>query len=135
MWMESERLFRPVFRRVLLGTRCRLRRTPHAHRIHALGKFEETFNGLTWHHIPTSGRSWVALGIPSISKAQADEFYATFYAPANITLVLVGDFEATKAGLWPNATSAASQTGRGLPPDVVTLEVPPVAEKAHERRG
>ncbi len=130
MWMESERLFRPVFREfyserdvVFEERRLRTESTP-------LGKFEETFNGLTWQSHPYK---WPVVGwpsdIPSITKAQADEFYATFYAPANITLVLVGDFQATNALAQANRYFGRIPVGRGLPPDVVTLEVPPVAEK------
>ena len=40
---------------------------------------------------------WPTVGwpsdIPAITKAQADEFYALYYAPQNITLILVGDFK------------------------------------------
>ena len=45
--------------------------------------------------------AWPVIGWPSdiaaISKAQADEFYATYYAPQNITLILVGDFKPAEA--------------------------------------
>ena len=89
MWMESERLLRPVFREfyserdvVFEERRMRTESTP-------LGKFNETFNSVFWESHPYS---WPTVGWPSdisaISKAQADEFYATFYAPQNITLIL-----------------------------------------------
>src|SRR5258706_13203015 len=58
-----------------------------------LGKFAEQFNAMFWESAPYS---WPVVGwpsdIPAISKAQADEFYGTFYSPQNITLILVGDF-------------------------------------------
>ena len=64
-----------------------------------------------------------------ISKAQADEFYATYYAPQNITAILVGDFD-------PEATAARMEKyfgriprGQKEAPDVVTLEVKQPAEK------
>lgn len=129
-WMESERLLHPVFREfyaerdvVFEERRLRTESTP-------LGKFEETFNALFWQSHPYT---WPVVGwpsdIPAISKAQADEFYATYYAPANITLVLVGDFQSTNALTLIERYFGRIPAGRGAPPDVVTLEVPPVAEK------
>ncbi len=130
MWMESERLFRPVFREfyserdvVFEERRLRTESTP-------LGKFEETFNALFWQSHPYK---WPVVGwpsdIPAISKAQADEFFATYYAPANITLALVGDFQQASAVALAERYFGRIPPGRGLPPDVGTLEVPPIAEK------
>ena len=93
-WMESERLLRPVFREfyaerdvVFEERRMRTESTP-------LGKFAEEFNSLFWEAHPYH---WPVIGwpsdIPAISKKQADEFYALYYQPQNITLVLVGDFK------------------------------------------
>ncbi len=130
MWMESERIFRPVFREfyterdvVFEERRMRTESTP-------LGKFEETFNALTWESHPYN---WPVVGwpsdIPAISKAQADEFFATYYAPKNLTLVLVGDFQAQAAMALAERYFGRIPAGRGDAPDVVTLEVKPVAEK------
>src|SRR5215475_3527142 len=98
MWMESERILHPVFREfyaerdvVFEERRMRTDSTP-------LGKFAEEFNAMFWESSPYS---WPVVGwpsdIPSISKAQADEFYSIYYAPQNITLVLVGDFQSEAA--------------------------------------
>ena len=98
MWMESERLFHPVFREfyaerdvVFEERRMRTESTP-------LGKFAEAFKAMFWESHPYH---WPVVGwpsdIPAISKAQADEFYATYYAPQNITLILVGDFKPADA--------------------------------------
>ena len=95
MWMESERILHPVFREfyaerdvVFEERRMRTDSTP-------LGKFQEEFNAMFWESSPYA---WPVVGwpsdIPAISKAQADEFYATYYSPQNITLILVGDFRA-----------------------------------------
>ena len=95
MWMESGRLLHPVFREfyserdvVFEERRMRLESTP-------MGVPMETFNAMFWEALPYS---WNTLGWPSdvstISKLQADNFYATFYAPQNLTLILVGDFNA-----------------------------------------
>src|SRR5881275_658566 len=98
MWMESERLYHPVFREfyaerdvVFEERRMRTESTP-------LGKFAEAFNSMFWESTPYG---WPTVGwpsdIPAISKAQADEFYALYYAPQNITLILAGDFKVAQA--------------------------------------
>lgn len=130
MWMESERILHPVFREfyaerdvVFEERRMRTDSTP-------LGKFSEEFNAMFWESSPYS---WPTVGwpsdIPSISKAQADEFYGIYYSPQNISLILVGDFK-------PDALEALARKyferiprGPKNPPDVVTLEVNQVAEK------
>jgi predicted Zn-dependent peptidase len=130
MWMESERLLRPVFREfyserdvVFEERRMRTDSTP-------LGKFSETFNSVFWESHPYS---WPTVGwpsdIPAISKAQADEFYATYYAPQNITLILVGDLNADKATALAEKYFTRIPKGKKEAPDVVTLEVKQPAEK------
>jgi predicted Zn-dependent peptidase len=130
MWMESERLFRPVFREfyaerdvVFEERRMRTESTP-------LGKFAETFNALFWESHPYG---WPTVGwpsdIPAISKAQADDFYATYYAPQNITLVLVGDFNSERVAALAEKYFARIPRGKKDAPDVVTLEVKQPAEK------
>jgi predicted Zn-dependent peptidase len=130
MWMESERLLHPVFREfyaerdvVFEERRMRTEATP-------LGKFEESFEALIWESHPYG---WPTVGwpsdIPAISKAQADEFYGLYYAPQNITLLLVGDFMASAAVPLAERYFGRIPRGRSDPPDVVTLEVRQVAEK------
>lgn len=130
MWMESERILRPVFREfyaerdvVFEERRMRTEATP-------LGKFAETFNSMFWESHPYG---WPTVGwpsdIPAISKAQADDFYATYYAPQNITLVLVGDFQAGPAVALAEKYFSRIPRGAQDAPDVVTLEVKQPAEK------
>ena len=130
MWMESGRLLDPVFREfyterdvVFEERRMRTESTP-------LGKFFESFNSLFWESHPYS---WPIIGwpsdIPAISKKQADEFYATYYMPQNLTLVLVGDFEGKAALAMAEKYFGRLKKGEGLAPDVVTLEQPQKAEK------
>jgi predicted Zn-dependent peptidase len=130
MWMESERLLRPVFREfyaerdvVYEERRLRTESTP-------LGKFQETLMSLIWeahpYHWPVIG--W-ASDVSAISKEQADEFYATYYAPQNLTAILVGDFKADTA--LPLAEKYLGRIPRGKkdPPDLITLEPSQPAEK------
>lgn len=130
MWMESERLLRPVFREfyaerdvVFEERRMRTESTP-------LGKFAEAYESMVWtahpYHWPTVG--WPS-DIPAISKKQADEFYSLYYSPQNITLILVGDFKAAEAEAQALKYFARIPRGKIDPPDVVTLEVEQLAEK------
>ncbi len=129
-WMESGRLLHPVFREfyaerdvVFEERRMRTESTP-------LGKFQEQFNAMFWESSPYA---WPVVGwpsdIPAISKAQADEFYATYYSPQNVTLVLVGDFEPAKAEALVRKYFERIPRGPRTPPDVVTLEAKQLAEK------
>jgi predicted Zn-dependent peptidase len=130
MWMESERLFHPVFREfyaerdvVFEERRMRTESTP-------LGKFAEMFEALVWTSHPYL---WPTVGwpsdIPAISKAQADEFYALYYCPQNISLILVGDFRAESAAALAQKYFSRIPRGKQDPPDVVTLEVESLAER------
>ncbi|MFN3409863.1 MAG: M16 family metallopeptidase [Limisphaerales bacterium] len=130
MWMESERILRPVFREfyaerdvVAEERRLRIEATP-------TGKFQEALFALVWESHPYH---WPIIGwpsdLPTLSLAQAQEFYATYYAPQNLTLVLVGQFNT--ADTLPQIEKYFGRIPRGPRdvPEVVTLEVPAVAEK------
>lgn len=130
MWMESERILHPVFREfyaerdvVFEERRMRTDSTP-------LGKFAEQFNSMFWESSPYS---WPVVGwpsdIPAISKAQADDFYSTFYSPQNITLILVGDFKPDRLEELAKQYFERIPRGPRTPPDVSTLEVKQEAEK------
>ena len=97
-WMESERLLNPVFREfyserdvVREERRMRVESNPTA-------KFEEQFDFMFWgsvpYHHPVVG--WPS-DVESITRAQAQRFFATYYAPNNITVAMVGDFDSEEA--------------------------------------
>jgi len=130
MWMESERLLHPVFREfyaerdvVFEERRMRTDSTP-------LGKFGEQFNSMIWKSSPYS---WPIVGwpsdIPAISKAQADDFYATYYAPQNITLILVGDLSLDKAETLARKYFERIPRGSKDAPEMVTEETKQLAEQ------
>ncbi|MBM3844976.1 MAG: insulinase family protein [Verrucomicrobia bacterium] len=130
MWMESERLFRPVFREfyaerdvVYEERRMRTESTP-------LGKFAESFEGLFWENHPYG---WPTVGLPadisSISKAEADEFFTMYYSPQNITLILVGDFKAADAISLAQRYFERIPRGPRDPAPFVPLVNPQLAEK------
>lgn len=130
MWMESERLFHPVFREfyserdvVFEERRMRTDSTP-------LGKFAEEFSSLFWESTPYH---WPVVGwpsdIPAISKKQADEFFSIYYAPQNLTAILVGDFDPAQAEQLAEKYFGRIPSGKQSPPDVITTEVKQEAEK------
>lgn len=124
-WLESDRLTNPVFREfyserdvVLEERRMRVDATP-------TGKIMETFQAMQWQASPYS---WPVIGWPSdiayLTRDQADAFFATYYAPGNITLILVGDFKADAA-----MATITRYFGRipanPVPPPPVTVQEPP----------
>ena len=129
-WMESERLLRPVFREfyaerdvVYEERRMRVESTP-------IGKFGEEFNAVFWDAHPYM---WPVLGwpsdIPNISKKDADAFYALYYQPQNITIVLVGDFKPDDAEAMVTRYFGRIPAGTQPPPEVTTREPEQPAEK------
>ena len=129
-WLESDRLLNPVFREfyserdvVFEERRLRTESTP-------LGKFDEEFNALFWEASPYN---WPVVGwasdIPMYTLAQAKQYFATYYAPNNLTGVLAGDFKA--AEVKPILERYFGRIPRGTvePPLVVTLEPKQLGEK------
>jgi predicted Zn-dependent peptidase len=71
-----------------------------------------------------------ASDIPAYTKAQADEYFKTYYAPNNLTGVLVGDFRA--AEVRPVLERYFGRLKRGpQAPDVVTLEPRQLGEQRY----
>jgi len=131
-WLESDRLLNPVFREfyserdvVFEERRLRTESTP-------LGKYEEAFNALFWDAHPYQ---WPVVGwasdIPTYTLAQAKDYFATHYAPNNITGILVGDFEAGEVGPLLERYFGRIPRGTADPPPVVTLEPRQLGEKRY----
>ncbi len=129
-WLESDRLLNPVFREfyserdvVFEERRLAVESTP-------LGKFDEEFAALFWEASPYT---WPVVGwasdIPMYSLAQARQYFATYYAPNNITGVLAGDFRS--AEVLPLLERYFGRIPRGTvePPAIVTLEPKQLGEK------
>ncbi|MCM3876424.1 MAG: insulinase family protein [Thermoanaerobaculia bacterium] len=122
MWMESDRLKGPVFREfyserdvVFEERRLRTESTP-------TGRLDEAFEEMFWHGHPYT---WPVLGyasdIPAITKADADAYYALFYAPNNITAVLVGDFDPKEAAATAERYFGRIPRGKNPPPEMTIL--------------
>jgi len=129
-WLESDRLINPVFREfyserdvVYEERRMRTESTP-------LGKYDEAFNALFWQASPYK---WPVVGWPSdvssITKAEADAYFGTYYAPNNLTGVLVGDFNAATVRPLLEKYFGRVPRGKAEPPEVVTTEPAQIGEK------
>jgi predicted Zn-dependent peptidase len=129
-WLESDRLLNPVFREfyserdvVFEERRLAVESTP-------LGKYDEALNALFWEASPYK---WPVVGwasdIPMYTLAQARQYFATYYAPNNLTGVLAGDF--LVAEVKPLLERYFGRIPRGTvePPPVVTLEPKQLGEK------
>ena len=129
-WMESDRLSQPVFREfyaerdvVQEERRLRLDSTP-------TGKFEEQLNSVFWTSHPYS---WDTIGwmsdLKMLSMADAQDFFSTYYAPNNLTAALVGNFDPQEVEALARRYFGRLPRGPKPVPDVVTLEVPQLAER------
>jgi len=124
-WMESDRLSDPVFREfyserdvVYEERRMRTESTP-------TGKQNEVYNSMFWRGHPYG---WPVVGWPSdiaaITREQAENYFDIYYAPNNLTAVLVGDFNQAQALKWANQYFGQIPRGKQVPPDVITLYMP-----------
>ncbi|HXY39193.1 MAG TPA: pitrilysin family protein [Vicinamibacteria bacterium] len=129
-WLESDRLLNPVFREfyserdvVFEERRMRTESTP-------LGKYDEAFNATFWEASPYK---WPVVGwpsdIPMYTLSEAKGYFATYYAPNNITGILAGDFRTAEVGPLLERYFGRIPHGKVDPPPVVTMEPRHVAEK------
>jgi predicted Zn-dependent peptidase len=129
-WMESDRLKNRVFREfyserdvVYEERRRSVESTP-------LGKFQVSFDAVFWDSSPYS---WPVIGWPSdvaaITKAQADDYYGRYYAPANLTAILVGDFDPRQALTMAEKYLGSIPRGTQPVPEMITSETRQLAEK------
>ena len=129
-WMESDRLANPVFREFYSE-----RDVVHEERRRSIdstptGKFDEQFEAMFWESSPYS---WPIVGWPSdlegITREEALAFFDVYYAPNNLTAVLVGDFDPDEAIAL--AQRYFGRLARGSKPPVRprTREMPQLAEK------
>jgi predicted Zn-dependent peptidase len=129
-WIEADRLKNRVFREfyserdVVYEERRRgIESTP-------TGRFDESLNSTFW---TSSPYSWDVIGWPSdlaaITKAQADDYYAKYYAPQNLTAMLIGDFDPQTALALAEKYLGSIPPGTQPVPEMITAETPAVAEK------
>jgi predicted Zn-dependent peptidase len=129
-WMESDRLLNPVFREfyaerdvVKEERRLSLDSTP-------TGRYREQFNALFWKSSPYG---WQVVGWPSdldaITREDAADYYARYYAPNNLAACLVGDFDTGSAVALAKRYFGRLRHGPRDPEPVRTAESPQMAEQ------
>lgn len=130
MWLESDRFNKPVFREfyserdvVREERRMSLESTP-------TGLIEEDFESMFW---KSSSYHWSVIGWPSdldnITRAQANDYFATYYAPNNLTIIMVGDLNPDETIKMIREYFERIPRGANEPPDVTTLEEKQYGEK------
>jgi predicted Zn-dependent peptidase len=129
-WMESERLLNPVFREFYSERDVVREERRRGVESDPTAKFEEQFDFMFWgsipYHHPTIG--WPS-DVESIGRAAADRFFDTFYAPNNITVALVGNFDSDQALALAKKYFGRIPRGETEPPPVVTEEIEQLAER------
>ncbi|HLV02827.1 MAG TPA: pitrilysin family protein, partial [Acidobacteriota bacterium] len=129
-WLESDRLVNPVFREfyaernvVREERRLRVESTP-------TGRLDEIFDTMFWQSSPYS---WPVIGwasdVEAITRQHAEEYFSIYYAPNNITAVLVGDFDSDQALELAHKYFGRIPRGEKEPPEVITEEIVQDGEK------
>jgi predicted Zn-dependent peptidase len=128
-WMESDRLNNPSLREldaerfvVIEERRQRLEAT-------ATGKLDEQFDSMFWvaspYNFPVIG--WMS-DLMGYTEAEIREYFETYYQPANLTGVIVGDFEVDEAKQLIDSYFGRLENKRAGPSPVVTHSVPLLGE-------
>ena len=129
-WLESDRLANPVFREFYSERDVIFEERRQSLESRPGGVVDEAFNAMTWMASPYH---WETIGWPSdisqLTRPVANEFFATYYAPNNITAVLVGDFNPdTAVALAEKYFGRIPANPKGVP-EVITLEPKQPAEQ------
>ena len=128
-YLESERFLHPVFRefykeRSVVQEERRLRVESRP-----VGRLLEQFLGVAFlahpYKHPTAG---YMSDLQTFSMTDAEEFFRTWYAPANLTTAIVGDVHAAQV-IPLLDTYFGRIPARPAPPELRTVEPPQTAEK------
>lgn len=128
-WMESDRLMTPSFREldaerfvVIEERRQRLEAT-------ATGKLDEQFDSMFW---VASPYNWPVIGwmsdLMAYKESEIREYFETYYQPANLTGVIVGDFEVEDAKQLIESYFGRIENKRPKAEPLVTHSVPLLGE-------
>ncbi|MFK7759394.1 MAG: M16 family metallopeptidase [Phycisphaerales bacterium] len=128
-WMESDRLDNPSLREldaerfvVIEERRQRLEAT-------ATGMLDEQFDSMFWiaspYNFPVIG--WMS-DLMGYTEAEIREYFETYYQPANLTGVIVGDFEVDEAKQLIDSYFGRLENKRPKAAPVVTHAVPLLGE-------
>jgi predicted Zn-dependent peptidase len=128
-WMESDRLLDPSFREldaerfvVIEERRQRLEAT-------ATGKLDEQFDSMFW---VASPYNWPVIGwmsdLMAYTEDEIKEYFEVHYQPANLTGVIVGDFEVDEAKQLVDSYFGRIPNKRPKAAPLVTHSVPLLGE-------
>jgi len=128
-WMESDRLDNPSMREldaerfvVIEERRQRLEAT-------ATGKLDEQFDSMFW---VASPYGWPVIGwmsdLMAYTEAEIYQYFETYYQPANLTGVIVGDFDPQDAEQIIESYFGRLENKRAAPRPLVTHTVPLLGE-------
>lgn len=128
-WMESDRLLDPSYREldaerfvVIEERRQRLEATP-------TGKLDEQFDSMFW---VASPYNWPVIGwmsdLMAYTEDEIREYFETYYQPANLTGVIVGDFEVEEAKQLVDSYFGRIPNKRPKAAPLVTHSVPLLGE-------
>ena len=124
-WMESDRLDNPSLREldaerfvVIEERRQRLEAT-------ATGKLDEQFDSMFWvaspYNFPVIG--WMS-DLMAYTEDEIREYFETYYQPANLTGVIVGDFDVDEAKQLIDSYFGPLENKRAAAAPMVTHSVP-----------
>ncbi len=130
MWLESDRFNNPVFREFYSERDVVREERRRGGDSTPTGLIDEDFRAMFW---KSSSYHWDVIGWPSdlggITREQANRYYDTYYAPNNLTMILVGDLEPDKMIKLVKKYFEVIPRGTTEPPDVITLEEDQHGEK------
>ena len=130
MWLESDRFNDPVFREFYSERNVVREERRRGVDSTPTGLIEEDFRAMFW---KSSSYHWDVIGWPSdldsITREQADRYFDTYYAPNNLTMILVGDLVPDEMIAMVRKYFERIPRGTIEPPDVVTLEEKQYGEK------
>jgi predicted Zn-dependent peptidase len=130
MWLESDRFKGPVFREFYSERNVVREERRRGVDSTPTGLIEEDFRSMFW---KSSSYHWDVIGwasdLDNITREQANAYYDTYYAPNNLTMILVGDLEPDKMIKMVEKYFERIPRGETEPPDVVTLEEKQYGEK------
>lgn len=129
-WLESDRLKNAVFREFYSERDVVLEERRQRTDATSTGKAFESFGAMVWQAHPYS---WPVIGwisdITQLTREQANAFFATYYAPNNLTAILVGDFRSGEVlPMLERYFGRIPANPKGVP-QVITQEPPQIAEQ------
>jgi predicted Zn-dependent peptidase len=124
-WMESDRLLAPTMRELDLERFVVIEERRQRLEATATGKLDEQFDSMFWIASPYN---WPVIGwmsdLMAYTEGEIREYFETFYQPANLTGVIVGDFDVEEAKQLVESYFGRIPNRRPKAAPLVTYSVP-----------